>query len=220
MGDVFLCREGACSAQSGSQSAGIVQRLDELMRRVRNDGHRVTYQDLLEVRHDGLSGAVTACGGHRTGQPAAGAPAGAGGPDSACGALGPRASAGAPTRNSHALNGIAATWEHDEGAYARCGDCGRYTLNPKALRVATHACECGSTTGWCGSFTKPGPDAKWSGGAPDGEPSQAANRPYACAYCDQREGWAHGEWCRGARTMVKRPAGVPGTSNDQPNGGA
>lgn len=67
---------------------------------------------------------------------------------------------------SCALNGIAATWEHDEGAYARCGDCGRYTLDPKALRVATHRCECGSRTGWSGSFTKPGPDAKWSGRTP------------------------------------------------------
>lgn len=67
-----------------------------------------------------------------------------------------------------ALNGIPATWQHDEGAYAQCGDCGRYTLNPRALRVSTHRCECGSTTGWSGSFKKPGPDAKWSGEAPDG----------------------------------------------------
>jgi hypothetical protein len=66
------------------------------------------------------------------------------------------------------LNGIAATWQHDEGAYAQCGDCGRYTLNPRALRVSTHACECGSATGWSGSFKRPGPDAKWSGKAPDG----------------------------------------------------
>lgn len=36
-------------------------------------------------------------------------------------------------------------------------------------------------------------------------------RPYACPYCDQREGYAHGEWCRGAGTMVKRPDGVPDT---------
>jgi hypothetical protein len=36
----------------------------------------------------------------------------------------------------------------------------------------------------------------------------APSRLYACPYCDQREGWAHGEHCRGAGTMVKRPAGV------------
>lgn len=45
-------------------------------------------------------------------------------------------------------------------------------------------------------------------------------RPYACPYCDQREGYAHGEWCRGAGTMVKRPAGVapsevPSRKNDR-----
>jgi hypothetical protein len=66
------------------------------------------------------------------------------------------------------LNGIPATWQHDEGAFAQCGDCGRYTLNPEALTVATHTCECGSRTGWCGSFKRPGPNAKWSGKTPDG----------------------------------------------------
>lgn len=44
-------------------------------------------------------------------------------------------------------------------------------------------------------------------GAP---PSQAPSHPYTCPHCDQREGCAHGEWCRGAGTMVKRPAGVTG----------
>lgn len=78
-----------------------------------------------------------------------------------------------------ALNGIPATWQHDEGAYAQCGDCGRYTLNPRGLREATHRCECGSTTGWSGSFTKPGPDAKWSGKAPDGVPSSSSDQQEA-----------------------------------------
>jgi hypothetical protein len=64
------------------------------------------------------------------------------------------------------LNGIPATWQHGEGAYAQCGDCGRYTLDPAALRIRAHLCECGSASGWSGSFKKPGPDAKWSGTAP------------------------------------------------------
>lgn len=60
------------------------------------------------------------------------------------------------------LNGIPATWQHDEGAYAQCGDCGRYSADPASLRIHAFACECGSTSGWCGSFKKPGADAKWS----------------------------------------------------------
>lgn len=67
------------------------------------------------------------------------------------------------------LNGIPSTWAHDEGAYAQCGDCGRYTLDPTALcDSGMPTCACGSTTGWSGSFKKPGPDAKWSGTAPLG----------------------------------------------------
>jgi hypothetical protein len=50
--------------------------------------------------------------------------------------------------------------------------------------------------------------------------SPAPSRPYACPYCDQREGWAHGEFCRGAGTMVKQPDGVAPSLNDQPKGGA
>lgn len=62
------------------------------------------------------------------------------------------------------LNGIPATWSHDEGAYAQCGDCGRYTLDPTALCArGMPTCECGSTSGWSGSFKRPGPEAKWSG---------------------------------------------------------
>jgi hypothetical protein len=64
------------------------------------------------------------------------------------------------------LNGIPANWQHDEGAYAQCGDCGRYSADPASLRIRAFACECGSTSGWCGSFKKPGADAKWSGRAP------------------------------------------------------
>lgn len=60
-------------------------------------------------------------------------------------------------------NGIRATMLHDEGAYARCSDCGRYTLNPKALTDRPQPCECGSTTAWSGSFKVPGNDAKWAG---------------------------------------------------------
>jgi hypothetical protein len=68
-----------------------------------------------------------------------------------------------------ALNGIASTWFHDEGAYARCSDCGRYSLDSNTItQQATIRCECGSTTGWSGSFKKPSPDAKWSGAAPHG----------------------------------------------------
>ena len=62
-----------------------------------------------------------------------------------------------------ALNGIPATMFHDEGAYAQCGDCQRYTLNPKALTDKPPPCECGSKTGWSGSFVRPRWDAAWSG---------------------------------------------------------
>lgn len=71
-----------------------------------------------------------------------------------------------PTSPFAPLNGIPATWTHDEGAYAQCGECGRYTANPLALGARPWHCECGSKDGWCGSFKRPGPDAKWSGIAP------------------------------------------------------
>lgn len=35
----------------GSQSAGIVARLEDLMRHCREDRHQVQYQDLVEVRY-------------------------------------------------------------------------------------------------------------------------------------------------------------------------
>lgn len=63
------------------------------------------------------------------------------------------------------LNGIPRTWAHDEGAFAQCGECGRYTLDPRALSGKAPACECGSVHGWSGSFKRPGSDAKWSGTA-------------------------------------------------------
>ena len=78
------------------------------------------------------------------------------------------------------VNGIAATWWHDEGAIARCHYCRRYTLNPKALSDRPPACECGEKHGWSGSFarltqtpsgadccarSKP-PNVEFSGGAP------------------------------------------------------
>lgn len=62
------------------------------------------------------------------------------------------------------VNGIPATWFHGEGAYAQCGYCKRYTLDPKALSDRQPTCECGEKHGWSGSFQPPGPTAQWSGG--------------------------------------------------------
>lgn len=67
LGDFIACPQGAsCQRQAqqphhdepagGAESAGIMQRLDELMRRCREDSHRPTYQDLLEVRTGGRRG--------------------------------------------------------------------------------------------------------------------------------------------------------------------
>ena len=64
------------------------------------------------------------------------------------------------------INGIPATFRHDEGAIARCSYCGRYTLDRKALSDRQPVCECGKQNGWSGGFVKPGPDAKWNGKAP------------------------------------------------------
>jgi len=81
------------------------------------------------------------------------------GPDGS--ALSEGLGAGAEARKP--LNGIAATWHHDEGAYARCS-CGWYSLNPATLSSKPPPCwNCNDTLGWSGSFVKPGPDAKWSG---------------------------------------------------------
>lgn len=51
-----ICSTGqACRrhAMRGSESVGIVQRLEELMRMCREDGHQLTYQDLARVRYSG-----------------------------------------------------------------------------------------------------------------------------------------------------------------------
>jgi hypothetical protein len=72
----------------------------------------------------------------------------------------------APRPFTGALNDVPATLTHDEGAYAQCGECGRYTLNANTLTDRPPACDCGSVHGWSGSFKKPGPEARWSGKAP------------------------------------------------------
>jgi DNA polymerase III epsilon subunit-like protein len=70
-----------------------------------------------------------------------------------------------------ALNNIPATMRHDEGAIAHCFYCGRYSLDPATLSDRQPVCECGKQHGWSGSFKRPGPDAKWSGKAPDLAPT-------------------------------------------------
>ncbi|WP_180541403.1 hypothetical protein, partial [Nevskia soli] len=72
------------------------------------------------------------------------------------------------------LNGIPATYEHDEGAMARCSYCDRYSLDPKTLRDDELKCDCGRKHGWSGSFKKPGPDAEWSGTSPSDSPGAPA----------------------------------------------
>lgn len=72
---------------------------------------------------------------------------------------------------SQALNGIAATMFHDEGAIAQCGHCKRYTLDRKALADSRQpVCDCGKQHYWSGSFKPPGPDAQWFGPAPQSHP--------------------------------------------------
>lgn len=74
------------------------------------------------------------------------------------------------------LNGIAATWHHDEGAYAQCGYCGRYSLDPQTLTDKAPTCACGETHGWSGSFKAPTMHAMWAGARPNvrGEAGQTA----------------------------------------------
>lgn len=64
------------------------------------------------------------------------------------------------------INGIPATYSHEEGAIARCSYCGRYSLDPKTLSDRQPMCDCGEKHGWSGSFERPGVDAKWSGATP------------------------------------------------------
>lgn len=77
--------------------------------------------------------------------------------------VGSNAGLGAGAEARKPLNGIAATWHHDEGAYARCS-CGWYSLNPATLSTRAPPCwNCGDVNGWSGSFVRPGPGSKWSG---------------------------------------------------------
>lgn len=71
------------------------------------------------------------------------------------------------------VNGIAATMFHDEGAYAQCGNCGRYSLDRLALGPKGYMCDCGEGYAWSGSFKVPGPDATWAGKTPNAK----GNRP-------------------------------------------
>jgi hypothetical protein len=65
------------------------------------------------------------------------------------------------------VNGIRATHRHDEGAYARCSYCGRYSLDPATLgHHKVPACECGEAHGWSGSFRVPTESSRWSGRRP------------------------------------------------------
>ncbi|NKF57507.1 hypothetical protein GO299_04716 [Ralstonia solanacearum] len=57
---------------------------------------------------------------------------------------------------------IKATWRHDDGAYARCDYCGRYSDNPHALSRDAFPCDCGNLHGWSGSFKKPTANSQWS----------------------------------------------------------
>lgn len=65
------------------------------------------------------------------------------------------------------VNGIPATWLHDEGARGQCIECGRYSIDSACATQHPPKCECGSIMGWRHSFKTPGPDARWSGPAPD-----------------------------------------------------
>lgn len=54
---------------------------------------------------------------------------------------------------------------HDAGAFARCGRCGRYSADARALdRDRPERCDCGEERWWSGSFAAPGPGARWSTG--------------------------------------------------------
>ena len=86
------------------------------------------------------------------------------------------APSGEPAAKPAPLNGIKATMFHDEGAIAQCGNCKRYTLDPKALADSRQpVCDCGRQHYWSGSFKKPGPDAQWFGAAPQAAPAPQAS---------------------------------------------
>lgn len=118
------------------------------------------------------------------------------------------------------LNGIQATLRHGEGAYAQCGYCGRYSLDPNTLSDDMHqpACECGLKHYWSGSFVKPGPDAQWSGRAP-GAACEAV--PPEGLHLTARSN----EEDVLSAVQIKEPAGsaiggVLASENDSPKGGA
>jgi hypothetical protein len=59
---------------------------------------------------------------------------------------------------------VNATLRHDEGAYARCSYCGRYSNDPRTLGEPRKqpVCDCGNANGWSGSFVPPGPTSRFS----------------------------------------------------------
>lgn len=56
---------------------------------------------------------------------------------------------------------------HDAGAYAQCGHCGRYSDDPRSLKLDIFLCDCGMSHGWSGSFKRPTKESKWSDAAID-----------------------------------------------------
>jgi hypothetical protein len=72
-----------------------------------------------------------------------------------------RAESKAPIRGE----GIAKSWTHDAGAYARCSYCRRYSDNPKSL-TDNWPCVCGKPGGWSGSFQPPTILSMWSDTVP------------------------------------------------------
>jgi len=76
---------------------------------------------------------------------------------------------------------IKATMLHDEGAYAQCSYCKRYSDDPDVLRGnIVIACDCGNILGWSGSFKKPDATACWSGWKP-------GDRLLFCPFCGQQD---------------------------------
>lgn len=70
----------------------------------------------------------------------------------------------APQQPAPAIRGahIKESIRHDAGAIARCSYCGRYSDDLNALNKSPFACDCGKSSGWCGSFKKPADDSIWS----------------------------------------------------------
>lgn len=55
---------------------------------------------------------------------------------------------------------------HDEGAYAQCCYCHRYSDQAAANLSPRYQCDCGRNDGWTGSFKKPTHRSRWSEGRP------------------------------------------------------